>query len=282
MSKFFKWSISQLFGDAIFDVLKWATGWIFRMSISAGLIAGGTTGVLALLDTNVTFGVAFSVFGVSLALLILLRFVDPSALAHTSGLWIKRKLVVEQSEPGSEGAHGAPSIRASAVAVTPTQLERERDQALLDLARERDALLKQLAECKRSFGIAKLLSFADLHRAKIEKAELQGHDVQDVRATIRFAPPYGEDYTLAKAIEAILRQYPGWQVTIDGKNDPLILPSGTCRVIFEASFKAAYFEEVAAAFQEGELIEGSVGFRTANRDDPEHLIVEVAPRLVKQ
>ena len=167
--------------------------------------------------------------------------------------WLRRK----------RHARGGPSIRASVV-VTPTQLERERDQALLGLASERDALLKDLKACKHSFGIARLLCFADLHRAKIETAKLNGHDVQDVRATIRFAPPYGNDYTLANEIALIIRTYPGWQVKIDGTNDPLIEPSDKYRVVFDASFRSAYLNEVALAFQEGELIEGNVGFRTSN------------------
>ena len=200
--------------------------------------------------------------------------------------WPRNRQVSErppaESESSSEGDHGAPSIRASAVAVTPTQLERERDQALLDLARERDVLLKQLSECKHSLGVARLLQFSDRARASIEKSRSDGHDSQDIRVTIRFTPPYDEDYALAKEIAAILRQYPGWPVKIDGGNDPLIEPSGTSRAIFDASFKAPSFQEVAAAFQAGELIKGPVGFRSADRDDHEHLIVEVPPRVVKQ
>ena len=165
--------------------------------------------------------------------------------------WLRRK----------RHAHGGQSTRASS---------------------ERDTLLKQLSECKRSFGVARLQHFSGRDRASIEKARLDGHDKKDVRVTIRFAPPYDEDYTLVKEIAAIVHRYLRWPVNIDGTNNPLIEPSITFRVRFDASFMAPSFEEVAAAFQEGELINGKVGFKTSNRDDDEHLIIEVAPRLVKQ
>ena len=160
-------------------------------------------------------------------------FVTVLAVKSLNLLWSKRD---QLTWPRSKrNTHGAPSIRVSAVVVTPTQLERERDQALLDLARERDALLKELAGCKRSFGIARLEWLAYLFRSNTEKAKLDGRDLQNVRVTVRFAPPYDDDYFLAEEIKKILEQYTGWPVEIDGTNNPLIRPSDEFRVVFESS-----------------------------------------------
>ena len=210
-------------------------------------------------------------------------FVTVLAVKSLNLLWSKRDQL--RWPRSKRNTHGGPSMSASVVVDTPSQIELERDQlndALQSRTSERDTLLKQLSECKHSLGVARLLQFSDRARASIEKSRSDGHDSQDVHVTIRFTPPYDEDYALAKEIAAILRKYPGWPVKIDGGNDPLIEPSDTCRAIFDASFKTPSFEEVAAAFQEGELIKGPVGFRSAERDDHEHLIVEVPPRVVKQ
>ena len=81
-------------------------------------------------------------------------FVTVLAVKTLNLLWSKRdRLPWIRSK---HHAHGGPSMRASAVLDTPSQLERERDKALLDLARERDALSKDLKACKVEFSHAKL------------------------------------------------------------------------------------------------------------------------------
>ena len=174
-----------------------------------------------------------------------------------------------------------PSMKASVVVDRPSQLELDLNKALQSRTSERDALLTELADCKRSFGVARLNWLAYLFRVNTERAKLDGHDLQNIRVTVRFTPPYDDDYTLAEEMKKILCQYTGWPVEIDGTNNPLIKPNDEFRVIFESSYRNT-FRDVESAFREGELIKGGVGFRSAERDDHEHLIVEVPPRVVKQ
>ena len=109
---------------------------------------------------------------------------------------------------------------------------------------------------------------------------LDGRDLRNSHVTVRFVPLYDDDYTLVEEIKQILEQCTGWPVEINGTNNSTIKPSDKFRVIFESSFLQT-FSEVASAFREGELIKGQIGFRSAERVDHEHLIVDVPPRAIK-
>ena len=192
--------------------------------------------------------------------------------------WPRNRQVSErpavESESSSEGDHGAPSIRASAGAVTPTQLERERDQALLDLARERDALSKELTACKVEFSHAKLRWIAD-------RQVLSGDEDAVVDVVVRFATP--DDHFIAKNIQDIIQRHAGWSVTLNGSNDPPIEPNNEFKVLFESDLRKT-FDEIADAFKYGNLLNYySVGVSRRHDvlKDRRHLVVVVTP-AVKQ
>ena len=191
-------------------------------------------------------------------------------------LWPRNRQVSErppaESESSSEGDHGAPSIRASAV--TPTQLERERDQALLDLTRERDALSKELTACKVEFSHAKLRWIAD-------RQVLSGDEDAVVDVVVRFATP--DDHFIAKNIQDIIQRHAGWSVTLNGSNDPPIEPNNEFKVLFESDLGKT-FDEIADAFKYGNLLNYySVGVSRRHDvlKDRRHLVVVVTPAVMQ-
>ena len=182
-----RWLIAQISAQAVFEGLKMVFDWVLRTVFSASVIAGGMATVLVMLDTPITFGVAVAIFSVSVVSLLFLRFVDPLALAQTAVLWGKRESVVQQSESSSEAVRGAPSIRASAVVVTPSQIELELNKTLQSRTSERDAIFKRLKSCRVEFSRAKLRWIA-------ERRRLNGKTTD--HAMVRFATY--SDHKLAK------------------------------------------------------------------------------------
>ena len=169
-------------------------------------------------------------------------------------------------------AHGGPSMRASAVLDTPSQLERERDGALLDLARERDALSKDLKACKVEFSHAKLRWIAD-------RQVLSGDEDAIVGVVVRFAG--SSDYFIAKNIKEIIEGHAGWPVTLDG--DLTIEPNNEFKVLFESDLRKT-FDEIADAFKHGHLLNDySVGVSRRHDvlKDRRHLVVVVTPAVMQ-
>lgn len=149
-----------------------------------------------------------------------------------------------------------------------------------DARNERDSAVRQLKAATKDYNEERLRAFA--HRAKknLEMAKLKGthppEELKDVHVTVRFA--VYADLPLAQTIERILKEHTQWPVELDMSNKPILLPN-------EKGFKVMFdigpmdsFMPVAHAFDDGQLIDASVGVRRTERwGDSERLVVEVLP-----
>jgi hypothetical protein len=122
-----------------------------------------------------------------------------------------------------------------------------------------------LARVKRDFGIAKL----KWHR---------GMNFQGIKPTVTIrSAAYGNDYALVTKIKTIIDEHLGWQVTLDGKNEPMLPQEGDFKVVFETAFTMS-FQEVISAFAVGDLLGETIGSRIeTERADHHHLIIQVLP-----
>ena len=141
-------------------------------------------------------------------------------------------------------------------------------------------LRKELRKSKWDYAEAIIRWFAERSTMNTERARGQGDPVKDIRVTVRFADY--KDLDLVKEIEAIIKNCTQWPVEIDGSNKPTIMPDNRFKVIFDVG-AWQFFDEVAAAFNYGELVKATIGKRSADRyEEREHLIVDVLPTMEKR
>jgi len=155
-------------------------------------------------------------------------------------------------------------------ALKDTQRERERLRGLLGDAEQRELT------CKRGLGEARLRWFAERARMNIEHHRSVDPSVKDIRVTVRFA--VYADLPLAQEIQKILKDTTNWKIELDGSNKPTLLPDNKgFKVVFDVgAFRT--FDEVAAAFNDGRLVDARLGARCTDRfEETEHLIIEVLP-----
>ena len=241
--------------------------WVLRPVLGASILAGGMAAVLAVLDTPITLGVAVAIFSVSVVSLLFLRYVDPLALAQTAVLWGKRESVVQQSESSSEVVRGSPSIRASVVVDTPSQIELELNKTLQSRTSERDAIFGRLKSCQVELARAKLNWFA-------ERRLLNGKTTD--HAVVRFATY--SDYKLAKQIRAIIQETMLWRVELDNNNKPIIEPSSDTKVLFESDLSGTFLE-VVEVFKSDALLNVPVDVYFASKSENNCLLVTVMPTV---
>ena len=97
--------------------------------------------------------------------------------------------------------------------------------------------------------------------------------------TVRFAEY--KDFDLAKEIATIINKCTQWHVEVDGSNKPTIIPCEDFKVVFNIG-PLRTFENVAWAFNYGELVKSKIGWNTTEGlDGGEHLIVNVIPTVTQ-
>jgi hypothetical protein len=167
---------------------------------------------------------------------------------------------------------------AERIAALPEVVEAK---ALAEQARgERDAALGQIKTLRREYGEERLQVFAQRVQRNLEfarlKKEYPEEQLKEVRVTVRFA--VYADLGLAQEIERILKKHTGWPVELDGSNKPTLLPSEKgFKVLFDIGPMES-FMAVAVAFDEGRLVDASIGVRRSERwGESERLVVEVLP-----
>ncbi len=131
---------------------------------------------------------------------------------------------------------------------------------------QRDGFEQAWLTCKRQFALARLEALA-------ERVALNGGKPS---VTIRFAE-YA-DFALVKALKKILDEHTKWPVTEERPTSPVIAPSDGLKVIFVLS-KFEAFSPLASIFDEGRLVEGTVGIRRTERDDSSRIVIEVLPTV---
>ena len=150
----------------------------------------------------------------------------------------------------------------------------ESDAAFLALARERDALSKELQACKVKFSHAKLHWIA-------ERQVLSGDEDAIVDVVVRFAG--SSDYFIANNIKKIIEGHAGWRVTLNGSNDPPIEPNNEFKVLFESDLRNTFYE-ICEAFKYGNLLNDhsvQLNCRHLVLEDRRHLVVVVTPTVMQ-
>lgn len=172
--------------------------------------------------------------------------------ASTAGI----KVDEEQSQLTDSVARQTERCEKLKVALEATQREREALRG--DLGMTQDALRTM----KRGFAIERL--------GWVSRASFDG---TKPTVTIRFAT-YGNDYKLAKEIEAVFTEFCGWPVTTDATNSPTLPQADKFKVVFDVGFTLS-FDAVIASFSQ--LLDVTVGKSQSQRDDYHRLIVNVLP-----
>ena len=157
------------------------------------------------------------------------------------------------------------------VVLEATQQERE------TLRGELGGMQQAWLTCKQQFALARLSWFAEKIDMNIAMSRAENREVADIHVTIRFTPDYA-DYPLAQKIESILRGYTKWQVTLDGRNDPILRPHTEYKVIFVSS-AAGTFDSLHQVFADGRLIDAPTAYRHDNHFDTNRLVIDVLPTM---
>ena len=144
---------------------------------------------------------------------------------------------------------------------------------------ETQQLREELRQAKKNHAEAKLRWCATLLSIKIERARESEYPLKDIQVTVRFAEY--KDFDLAKEIATIINKCTQWHVEVDGSNKPTIIPCEDFKVVFNIG-PLRTFEDVAWAFNYGELVKGKIGWNTTEGlDGGEHLIVNVIPTVTQ-
>ena len=144
---------------------------------------------------------------------------------------------------------------------------------------ETKQLREELRQAKKNHAEAKLRWCATLLSIKIERARESEYPLKDIQVTVRFAEY--KDFDRAKEIATIINKCTQWHVEVDGSNKPTIIPCEDFKVVFNIG-PLRTFENVAWAFNYGELVKGKIGWNTTEGlDGGEHLIVNVIPTVTQ-
>ncbi len=158
--------------------------------------------------------------------------------------------------------------------VTPGELQKELLEAR-DLIKvrsyERDAARDAHGRLSVNFAKQRLKWCAE----RMKTTE-QGSPGLPVHVTIRFAE-YA-DHKLAKDIQSVLVEHTNWPVVLDNSNKPLIEPEDDFKVVFFIGVLGS-FGEIFAAFHDGPLVAGKVGFRKVPLQDQSHLVIDILPTV---
>ena len=140
----------------------------------------------------------------------------------------------------------------------------------------------ELATCKKHRAFDQIDWFVARTTQNIAKRRAEGHELPDVRVTIRFVGYERADYLIVQEIEKILRARTPWAIEKDGNNHPALEPQEPRKVVFFVGLMSA-FAPIHQAFSEGALLPGLRAEQIAwdsNRDThPEHLVIEVLPTV---
>ncbi len=143
----------------------------------------------------------------------------------------------------------------------------ERNAALNELQQrtnERDGAQQALKTAKREFAHERLKWYSKMSFGGVKPT-----------VTIRSAA-YGNDYAIVQEIQKILKEFTGWEVALDGTNNPMLPQAEKFKVVFESAFTMS-FDDVAFAFSDGDLLGVPVGKAMSDREDSHHLVIKVLP-----
>lgn len=136
------------------------------------------------------------------------------------------------------------------------------------VAKERDAAVAALKAKKQEYAMDTLSRYSNIRF---------GDNVKP-RVTVRHVS-YDSDYEIAQQLKTLFTNTVGWTVTIDASNVPALDRAGRFKVVFDVGMTAITYGDLVHAFSEGELLGVPVGIKQfTDREDSDHLIIEVLPR----
>jgi hypothetical protein len=145
---------------------------------------------------------------------------------------------------------------------------------LQEATSDRSNALTLLQKAKADFGHAMLRWHAGMVFYEHNKTEPNQEKTKPI-VTIRSAA-YGNDYKLVEQIQRIVQEDLQWEVTLDGKNDPMLKQAKDFKVVFESGLTQS-FDPICTAFAVGDFLGVTVGRESSDRTDYHHLVIKVLP-----